>query len=185
MSNKFKSAADRLGALDRRIAAKQRKEQAKSDTRVWDRIKKDVMKSGEPYIKVGVLATQGGNEPHSENSPITMVELAAIHEFGSPAANIPERSFIRRTMREKQEQIKKMFAAAAKGMIERRLTYQKSCALIGTFLATSVKNRITQEQHIPPPLQPKTIERKGSDRPLVDTGRLVGAITYEVVEGEG
>jgi hypothetical protein len=34
------------------------------------------------------------------------------------------------------------------------------------------------------PLNPKTIKRKGSSTPLIDTGQLIGSISY-IVENEG
>ncbi|MDF7681191.1 hypothetical protein PT300_11600 [Enterobacteriaceae bacterium ESL0689] len=49
---------------------------------------------------------------------------------------------------------------------------------MGEKLAGEVKRKI--QSGIAPPLDPKTIARKGSSRPLIDTGNLLQSITYEV-----
>jgi hypothetical protein len=138
-------------------------------------------------VRVGVLESKGGNEPHPvENadgtpgsSTITMVELAAIHEFGSPAANIPERSFLRRTFAARNPELQVLMGRLAKGIIAGKIGPEQAAHLLGQWSVAQVRKTITSE-HIPPPLQPATIARKGSDRPLVDTGRLLGAINYEI-----
>jgi phage gpG-like protein len=157
------------------------KPRVKVDDRVWQELKSRLKALGKGRVKVGVLASQGGNAEHSNG--LTIIELAAIHEFGSPAAHIPERSFLRRTMRERMEEIYKFQTKLAKAIINRKMGVPQALGLLGTAVASWVKFTIQGGPHIPPPLKPATIERKGSDRPLLDTGRLVGAITYEVDNG--
>ena len=45
-------------------------------------------------IEIGILGEDKGGDKH-EGSDITVLEIATIHEFGAPKANIPSRSFIR------------------------------------------------------------------------------------------
>ena len=47
-------------------------------------------------VNVGILQSGGASRRHAGGASI--VEIAASHEFGAPAAGIPERSFIRRTL---------------------------------------------------------------------------------------
>lgn len=135
------------------------------------------------HVKVGVLASKGGNAEHADDG-ITMIELAAIHEFGSPAANIPERSFIRRTFTFKRIQLDPLQRKLAKALVLGKITPIVAMNMLGQWAAAQVKRTITADEPIPPPLKPATIAAKGSTRPLVDTGRLVGAISYEVSTGE-
>lgn len=147
-----------------------------------DRALKRLMRTLEQQdytVKVGVLGSAGNHEH------ITMVELAAIHEFGSPKNNIPERSFIRSTLEEKHKEIAQMISQLAAQIVSGKLNSYRAHEILGAWAASAVKNKITQGPHIPPPLKPGTIKAKGSSRPLVDTGRLVQSITYEVVKGEG
>lgn len=148
--------------------------------KVWKRLRKKVASVDRSYVKVGVLASRGGNE--KRDTGITMVELAAIHEFGSPAAHIPERSFIRRTFDEKKDDLNALIVRLARAIVTDKKTVAQALGLLGAWGATEVKKTITADKPIPPPLQLATIARKKSDRPLVDTGRLVDAIQWEVVE---
>ena len=50
-----------------------------------------------PYVAVGVLQ----DKPHDEH--FSMVDLAAVHEFGTKDGKIPQRSFIRSTCDAKQK----------------------------------------------------------------------------------
>jgi len=152
-----------------------------SDTKKWDAIRKAVAKAGASHVRVGVLQSKGGSA--TAESGISMVELAAIHEFGAPGAGIPERSFIRSTLRvRKAAELARVQTKLATAIIEKNMPVKKALGILGSWAATECKNTITQTA-IPPPLKAATIARKGSDRALVDTGRLLGAISYEVVEG--
>lgn len=135
------------------------------------------------HVKVGVLASQGGNSDHGDG--ITMLELAAIHEFGSPAAGIPERSFLRRTFTFKKIGLEELQRKLAAAIVKGKIAPYAAMHILGQWGAAQVKNTIASDAHIPPPLKPATVAAKGSDRPLVDTGRLVGAISYEVSGGGG
>jgi hypothetical protein len=149
------------------------------DDRVFKRLRAKVEGIGDARVKVGVLASKGGGAVH-DDSGITMVELAAIHEFGSPAANIPERSFIRRTFAEKNTELVQLQARVARALIAEKVSVTQALNVLGAWAAGEIKKTVTAGPHIPPPLKPETVARKGSDRPLVDTGRLVDAITWEV-----
>lgn len=132
---------------------------------------------GTSTVKVGVLSSKGGD---ADRDGISMVELAAIHEFGSPAANIPERSFIRRTFAAKEREVAAMSSKIGAAIFAGRMDARRGLEILGAWGATEVKKTITSGAGIPPPNAPSTIAKKGSDRPLVDTGRLLGAITWEV-----
>lgn len=147
--------------------------------RGWRELKKRLLGKIDPHVRVGIIGSKGGS---ASRDGISMVELAAIHEFGAPNANIPERSFIRRTFHEKRKDLAKLTRELARKVYSReRLPIKDALDTLGAWGAAQVKNTITGEP-IPPPLQPKTIERKGSTRPLVDTGQLLNSITWEVHE---
>ena len=134
-------------------------------------------------VRVGVLSSKGGGEEHTDDdgkpSGVSMVELAAIHEFGSRKAGIPERSFIRRTFNSKRKQLAAMQVKLARAIVLRKLPVKSAYEILGQWAAAEVKKTITQTK-IPPPLKKETIRRKKSDRPLVNTGKLLNAITHEV-----
>lgn len=139
---------------------------------------------GGKRVKVGVLASKGGNARHDDD-PITIIELAAIHEFGSPAAGIPERSFIRSTIAKHRAELAAMSQKLAKALLAGKLEPDAVLKILGEWAVAKVRAEITTGDGIPPPLKPATIARKGSSRPLVDTGRLLGAIAYEIAPASG
>lgn len=164
-------------------------------TAIWDRIKREVGKAADAYIRVGVLASKGGSASTGGNDPITMVELAAIHEFGATIHRdtdegpvtivIPERSFIRSTfLIRRVNALRTMQTKLATAIVEKGMTVKKALGILGAWATAEVKNTIT-EIDIPPPLAQSTIDAKGSTKPLVDTGRLLNAISYEIVEKGG
>ena len=53
----------------------------------------------------------------------------------------------------------------------------------GAFLEGRIKEKITEGDPDWPPLRPETIKRKGSSKPLIDTGKLRASITHKV-EGD-
>jgi hypothetical protein len=156
-------------------------------------LKRQLAKLANSSVKVGVLK---GSDRRVQVG-ISAVELAAIHEFGSPRAGVPQRSFIRRTFNNNREEVAaKIAELAAQFVFSRtRMTMRglmfwkkqrprpsaaRALGRLGAWGATLVKKTITTGVGVPPPLQPITIEKKKSTRPLVDTGRLLGAITWEV-----
>lgn len=128
-----------------------------------------------PIVAVGVL---GKNSDRADaKSGITNAQLALIHEFG---LGVPERSFLRATFDQLKDIWHAFVAKVFKPVADGKIDLMKALALIGERVKSDIKRRITQGSGIPPPNAPSTIARKGSDRPLVDTGRLVGSIDYEV-----
>ena len=163
-----------------------KKNKVTTNTDGWKNLVKRVTPLSEYEAHVGVLASKGGETLHKAsldegNTHITLIELAYIHEFGSPKANIPERSFIRRTFNEPEgkAELGALYAKLAKAVINGKMTAEKAIELLGMTMAAMVKKRITV-YGLWPPNHPDTVARKGSSTPLVDTGQLVGSITYEV-----
>lgn len=151
----------------------------KIDKRAWKRFA-DKLKAAEgAHVKVGVMSSSG----RTADNTMSMVELAAIHELGSPKARIPERSFIRSTFEKNKIETGRVTAKLAKQFVEGKMSLAKALGVLGAWGVAQVKNTIARGPHLTPPLKPATIARKGSDRPLVDTGRLLGSIQHEVVGG--
>lgn len=149
-----------------------------SDLRLWRDLMMRVAGMGKAHVKVGVLASKSG----SAESGFDMVALAATHEFGSPKHGIPERSFIRRTFAEKPGELATTTRAIATKFVRGEVSIEKALNILGLWASNAVKNRVTVDT-IPPPNAPATIARKGSDRPLVDTGRMINAVTWAVDYG--
>lgn len=138
---------------------------------------KKLFNAKDPHVKVGILLAKGGGK--TREGGITMVELAAIHEFGSPKANIPQRSFIRSAFQDPTE-LQKISTRVVKALIDGKVDLSEALDIIGSWGATQVRNNVTQGDGIAPPLKPETVQKKGSSRPLIDTGRMINSVTWEV-----
>jgi phage gpG-like protein len=157
------------------------------------------MRQGESYVKAGVTG-QAATEQHDDEdgaAPLTNVDLAVIHEFGT--ATIPPRPFINGTfILHRDEYIRRLRELLPK-VYEGRTTIPVMLEIVGMQMARDMRNRMVDGAGIPPPLAESTIARKRASgawnkrgkaanvdpRPLVDTGRLRNSITHEVVLSGG
>lgn len=105
--------------------------------------------------------------------------VAAVNEFGSDDGHIPERSYIRSTVRTKR----KKYLSLVSKLIRRSIktTEKLRLDLIGVRAVADIKNTI--KAGIAPANAESTIARKGSSKPLVDTGQLINSITHEIEKG--
>lgn len=117
-------------------------------------------------------------------SRMRMVDIATVHEFGSPKANIPERSFLRRTLNDHGKIRALMMPIARAAVAGRDITTESHRAALRLEMA--VKKTLTDLRD--PPLAASTKRKRfyeTGDRdpnPLVDTGQLRASITGVVNE---
>lgn len=120
-----------------------------------------------------VLVGIRGEAGTTEDGSMTLATLGAIHEFGAP--NIPERSFLRTGVSDAIPNIS--------SLAESRLGkdgVDKTLNLIGLMAQNAVKKKIVDLRD--PANAVSTIRAKGSSNPLIDTGGLLGSITYIVTD---
>jgi len=111
---------------------------------------------------------------------MSMIELGAIHEFGSHANNIPERSFIRETLNTKQQEYMKFATSQARRVILQEQSISTAIENLGIWGQREIKKKFINNNW--QPNAPLTAQLKGSSRPLIDTGALRQAITWEVAK---
>jgi len=125
-------------------------------------------------IRVGILGDEASAQ-HADSDE-TNVAIGTKHEFG---IDVPQRSFIRETVDLNTNEIKKVQRLAAKKIIQGKSSNIKRFGdLVGLSVVAMIQERISDG--IPPPNSPITIEKKGSSKPLIDTGQLRSSITYDV-----
>lgn len=132
-------------------------------------------------LKVGLLGDESPKNDREDG--LTNLEIGTIHEFGIPGF-IPERSFLRSSFDKNEEKYQGLLKAGMKNVALGKVPAKTVFEALGMKIVSDVKNGITQGSGIPPPLAPETIARKGSSRPLVDTGQLVASISYVVTTGK-
>lgn len=152
----------------------------------WEAIKARVesMRGSGAVVSIGVQGAQAA--ANHQNTHLTVGQLATIHEFGKvinqPKLNrtivIPERSFLRATIDQYREAIARRQVLLSQGFILGKFELRPAMELLGQYVVGLVKQRIANG--IAPPNRPSTIARKGSSKPLIDTGQLRNSITYKV-----
>lgn len=122
-------------------------------------------------VVVGIRAKEGGVP---REGGITVAEIGQIHEFGAPAAGIPQRSFLRETFDKNRKKYDRVLAKGVKGVVKAKDDPRKKLFVLGETARTDIIDRIDAGDF--EPLLPATIKRKGSDKPLVDKGILRASI---------
>lgn len=124
---------------------------------------------------------------YPDGTPVAYV--ATIQEFGSPANNIPPRSFMRTTITEKQQSWHKIAESGSKAVLDGRAqpmdVLEGICAKAQEDIAEKISNIYE------PPLKPATIAARlnrrankkkvgNLDKPLIDTGHLLETIHSQI-----
>lgn len=149
------------------------------DDRLFRELRAKIGAMKDAHVKIGVLESKGGGDT-AEDGKTTLAEIAAIHEFGAPRANIPARSFLRQTFQDPdgRQALSGFLTRIGRAVVAERIEVGQALEQLGAWAVAQVKKRI--KSNIPPPLQPATVKSKGSSTALIDTGQLVNAITWEV-----
>lgn len=104
-----------------------------------------------------------------------IVEIGMYNEFGT--STIPERPFIRQTFDTRQPKLKKVIAQLSSQMSE-GMSKKEALTQLGDTFLTEIRKSIDAREY--DKNARSTIERKGSDLPLVDKGTLQQALDLEV-----
>lgn len=99
---------------------------------------------------------------------------------GPHVIDVPERSFLRVPLRQKSKEISKDFRILSARVINDEITVNSMLEQIGFKAVRYCQDAI--KAGINPPNAASTIRQKGSAKPLIDSGELVGSITH-VIEG--
>lgn len=133
-------------------------------------------------IEIGII----GEDRHNDKSDITVLAIARIHEFGVTVTdkngrnmNIPQRSFIRGTVDNRQPDINEQVEKILVQIVERDIPVMAGLEALGLMLEGITKDYLTDLKI--PELKAETIRRKGSSNPLIDSGKLRDSITHRVV----
>lgn len=99
------------------------------------------------------------------------------------SVNIPERSFIRSTFDEKNDEWMDFLEKQIEKLCELEIDAQTVFKRLGARIAGDIQDKIRDIRT--PPNAPLTIENKGSDNPLIDTGGLRMHVTWKLVRDDG
>lgn len=105
-----------------------------------------------------------------------------VHENGSPLWNIPPRPILEPAMENGKEMIAELMKDAALKALEGD-NISPALEKVGMQGQNIARDWFTNPENNWAANSEDTIERKGSDRPLIDTGELRKSITYVVKDG--
>lgn len=120
-------------------------------------------------IKVGVPDT--AREDGKLND-----EIGMVHEFG--LGHVPQRSFIRAWVDQNYGAIEEELTSAATTSVKGGKSWNAAMRDFATYCVRGIRAHI--RTNIPPPLQAKTVARKGSSVALIETQQLINSVTSEI-----
>lgn len=136
-------------------------------------------------VLVGIPSANAARDPEpGEKTAATNVLLGYVHEYGSPAKNIPPRPFLHPGISDAREEIQKHMKSAGQFALQGKTEkVDQELDKVGLAAREGVVLKITNGQF--QELKPATLaarRRKGRTRtkPLIDTGQMRQAITYIV-----
>ena len=160
---------------------------ARSSLRVndkkWQELKRRLPGIANTAVTVGVQSDAGADQ---DGTPIAA--YAAYNEFGTRGRTprrggwggpIPARPFLGGTVDEERNKWGRAADVAISEALTGRRTFEDGLGILGTMAEDAVKTKIDTISD--PPNSDLTVELKGSDNPLVNTGALRKAIRYKVV----
>jgi hypothetical protein len=128
---------------------------------------------GDPKVYIGIPTSTNARQGASNNATI-----AAAHEMGAPSRGIPARPFLIPTMQNNAEKYTNLLAQGFRNALQDKEKAAEVYEKIGLVASSDVKDYIVSGQFVP--LKESTIDRKGSSKPLIDTGEMRNSISYEV-----
>lgn len=163
--------------------------------------------NGNTYVKVGLL---GAISRGKAGAGLDVVKLGAIHEYGTANRRIPARHWISGSFKKYRPEYVKLLSQLLKQVYTAKLQPEQALQAVGLRMVQGV-NTYVRKGHVYPKLAQSTMARRlqkaklsgrlsaahggrvrsrktgryassrGKVTPLIDTGRMLNAVTYEVV----
>ena len=122
--------------------------------------------------KVFVGFQSGGAE---EDNGTDVVDVAAYNELGT--SRIPSRPFIRDSVDKHRDKISSVCKSQVRRIVTGAIT-EDCLKKIGIFGVSLIQEEITKGSFVPN--AESTIRKKGSSKPLIDTGRMRQSVIYVI-----
>jgi len=160
----------------------------------WSDLVKGIASLQDAAVYVGIRQ-ENGDKGHTPGEPATIATIATVHEFGSE--HVPERSFLRSTVDENEKRYSEALSVGILAVASGETSAKKALEVVGAMAARDVKMGIRRGTHSEwRPLSEKYLKRKTTSKYtgrtkgkgtkstiLIDTGRMVNSIDYQVSIG--
>ena len=124
-------------------------------------------------VKVGIQSDAGADKEGD-----FIIDRAVSNEFGTE--KIPERSFMRSAFDMKRFALIELINRLTNGIKQRKVDAKRAANILGQTHEGDIKNRI--DEITSPALSPVTIAKKGSTKPLIDTGQMKQSVRFVAVK---
>ena len=131
--------------------------------------------SKKPRVEAGLVREQG-EIPKSNSNSLTVAAVALFNEFG---LKVPERSFLRSTFDEQNKKWVRNLTNQINAVLYRGADAKTLLQKLGIFMEKDIKKKIMSGDFVPN--APRTIARKKSSKPLIDTSQMLTSIKNKVV----
>jgi len=132
-----------------------------------------IIKRMDGLKKTSVQVGWFSHQRYIDGTPVAYV--AAIHEYGSPKANIPPRPFMRPTFDRHSKTWGQDIMRGIQAVLSGALPAKSMWTQIGGKVAGNIADGI--KAVMSPPIKR---ERKTGTKPLVDTGQMIQSVTWNV-----
>ena len=116
------------------------------------------------------------NEKH-EDSDLSVLFVAIIHEFGTGDGRVPERSHIRASFDAMRPKLERFVKKEAMAILDGARTVEQALDRIGLFMVNEHKAFI--KKGIGPALSPNTRPNQTNKIPLIDTAQMLNSSTFK------
>lgn len=140
-----------------------------------DKVERFINELTSKQINVGFNEQSGGYE-----EGVTTAQVAAWNEYGTE--HIPARPFMRQTIENNEDKITKFVNSKAGAALKGDGDAEKVLNQIGSYVKGMMQKEIRDGEF--EPNAASTIARKGSEKPLIDTGHMRQSVVYTIKEKE-
>jgi len=141
----------------------------------WEDIFDSIIEDNDKEVEVGYY-----NDEVEDG--IGLAELATVHEFG---LGNPKRPFMRRSFDNGVKDIFRMEKELIGSMIDGNINKEQVMEVIGDFHKNQIQSGVVEKKLGLEANAQITIDRKGSDTPLIDTSRLINSTQSNIVKKNG
>jgi hypothetical protein len=120
----------------------------------------------------------------NKGTKFSIAKQMYIESHGSALYDVPARPIIEPAIDNAKAGIAKKLSIAADAAMNNENT-ENALGDVGLYAQSKVKNWFRNSANGWPANSPKTVKKKKSDRPLIDTGALRQSITYVIRGGDG
>lgn len=142
-----------------------------ADGKKFEKLLKEL---GQLEVRIGI------QQGEASEDGVDLVDIAMFNELGT--VHIPSRPFLRDSVDAHAAEIN-AFLQSMRSQLLKGGSAEEVLKKIGVFQKGLVQNEIANGHFLPN--SEATIKRKGSDKPLIDTGRMRQSINYVIQEKGG